>query len=485
MSNIDLEQDDKATLEMLEMMGEIPDEIDDTDVGSDDVDALLSEFENANAAEAETMLEVDDAPELSHHTDEDDDMPLDEDDIDNMLQEISRAEPEVSTEAKAAPASVSEESDDMNMDLDDIDSIMDSMHTESIEKNDADIPNTQEIEDDLPMPTLEDLEEDLNPDDVDSVLNSIPETESAEALSEFSSDIDMPDETELSALDENETSSLGSEMELDDLDSMMNDMQAPEASPAMSVEEPGVIEDMESLDETSLDSDAEIDTDDLLASTESMHTETQEIEDNMEMPDLDDEMQAAEEPTMENNESAALDSDEEELTPNALTSEAVDIDMMTDSFDEPTPMTDIDMEAPTPMPETVPENGDDNTVNAQASDSIASMEEAIAIDQEIQEIASEVTNTAKEATLLAIATTQKAHESAEKTQKAIEATFAAAERAFEAAKNAGYTLEMEGLNTQLSNQEIEQQLESIRAKNQQLKAVNLNIKNRIAELKPE
>jgi hypothetical protein len=91
MSNINSEQDDKATLEMLEMMGELPENSDSHPTGnSDEVDELLSAIDQTRHEEAETLLDVD-APETTEANEMDD---IDLDDIDAMLSDIQTAQPE-------------------------------------------------------------------------------------------------------------------------------------------------------------------------------------------------------------------------------------------------------------------------------------------------------------------------------------------------------------------------------------------------------
>ncbi|WP_178861713.1 hypothetical protein [Thiomicrorhabdus cannonii] len=99
MSNIDLEQDDKATLEMLAMMGELPNEKVSDDDGELEVDALLDAINNASATESETALEIDEPSVMDAEVGSDyafeatqpEDLPSENDnldDIDAMLNDI-------------------------------------------------------------------------------------------------------------------------------------------------------------------------------------------------------------------------------------------------------------------------------------------------------------------------------------------------------------------------------------------------------------
>ena len=116
---------------------------------------------------------------------------------------------------------------------------------------------------------------------------------------------------------------------------------------------------------------------------------------------------------------------------------------------------------------------------------VDAMEESIQIDQEIQDIASKIQGSAQEAVQIAILTSKQAQQSAEQIQQAIEATFIASERAFEAAKEAGYPINPDNINPQQPPAEMIEQLQQIEEKNKQLKEINLNLKQRISELKPD
>ena len=498
MADINKEQDDKATQEMLEMMGELPTE----DFDGADIEDLLSALDEASASENETSLEVSDAASEI-------DMG-DLDDIESLMASLEDdgLNDELETKDIDLPESSSVEDsidlDDINLDdmgdfnIDDMDLDLDDLDSElTAETNESPTTSKSESVTDAEAVTSDETEALPNIEEVN--LDDLEDIDAMLAGMELSEDSDLDKETSLDELDLDD-------LNLDEME--IENVVDPESTDELTLDEtestlaePGLPE----LEETPLDSSADspiepldtevsMDLDELANSTEDddMDTSLSDELENDASDELDDlvdleGLEALEESETElqqaepNNESEMAETVLDEAI-STVAPEPTDEEL---TSNPPMNSETLETEARSKV---VPSNQDsdsnDSEVVEQAAQSIETMEEAIGIDQEIQAIASEVSQTAKEATLLAMATTQQAHASAERTQKAIEATFAAAERAFEAAKNAGYSLELDGLDSALSSEEINQQLASIKAKNEKLQAVNLSIKTRISEMKP-
>lgn len=99
MSNIDLEQDDKATMEMLAMMGEGSATESEASSEAMEVDELLNAIDDAEATESETSVELDDAfpsdiaEEAATAADNHDELnPIADDDIEALLNQTEEAE---------------------------------------------------------------------------------------------------------------------------------------------------------------------------------------------------------------------------------------------------------------------------------------------------------------------------------------------------------------------------------------------------------
>ncbi|MBN2866892.1 MAG: hypothetical protein JXK16_12860 [Thiotrichales bacterium] len=498
MADINKEQDDKATQEMLEMMGELPTE----DFDGADIEDLLSALDEASASENETSLDVSDAASEIDMGDLDDIeslmASLEDDGLNDELEtkdidlpESSSVEDSIDLDDLNLDDMGDFNIDDMDLDLDDLDSELTAETNESTTTSkpesvtDAEAVTSDETE---ALPNIEEVNlDDL--EDIDAMLAGM----------ELSEDSDLDKETSLDELDLDDLNL--DEMEIDNVvdpestdESILDETESPLAEQALPDFEETTLDPSADSHMESLDTEVSIDLDELANSTEDddMDTSLSDELENDASDEIDDlvDLEGLE----------ALEESETELQqaePNNESEMAETVLDETISTVAPEP-TDEELTSNPPMnsetlkteahSKVAPSNQDsdsnDSEVVEQAAQSIETMEEAIGIDQEIQAIASEVSQTAKEATLLAMATTQQAHASAERTQKAIEATFAAAERAFEAAKNAGYSLELDGLDSALSSEEINQQLASIKAKNEKLQAVNLSIKTRISEMKP-
>lgn len=197
MSNIDLEQDDKATLEMLAMMGELPDDkpAQDTLDEALEVDALLDAINNASATENETSLEIDAEPPA-----DDPEEAVDLDDIDAMLGGMNP----VAEDTPATPAFDSTETDDNETtaempddtltddteptDLADLDNAFDGLETQ---------PEVPELADELP----DELPDDSMNEDISAAMPDALSEEMADALHTQMPD-ELPDEVQDTAEDE-------------------------------------------------------------------------------------------------------------------------------------------------------------------------------------------------------------------------------------------------------------------------------------------
>ena len=515
MTDINLDQDDKATQEMLEMMGEIPSD----DFDGADLDELLNAINDATDMESETSLDSNQAP-----TNEGDAMTdIDQlDDIEALMaamendSEMSSIDTDITESPKDEDAL---DTDDFDLDgiedlnLDDLDMDLDSLEVndevipteadEALSENSA-VDSTEDIDAMLAEMNLvtdneSELEASVPEHTQDNAKQPLEDSDDLEDIDAMLADIDITANNAPESPNEQEESS---EPDLDiiesiadepDLDLLENELEALESETAS---EPAAIAETElGLDRDELSHQPEVDTPtEQNAPPVNVEDELQErnltLEDDTatDIESLLDESLLADLPELSQNEqpspptSSAESLPEKELNQDednkvALTSKENIVDPLTESDELE------DTQAQKEPQATYSESNAQVVTNA--SQSIESMEEAIGIEQEIQAIASEVTQTAHEATLLALATTQQAHASAERTQQAIESTFLAAERAFEAAKNAGYSLDLQAIESGLSNEEITQQLSDIKDKNKQLKAVNLSIKARIAEMKTE
>lgn len=431
MSDINIEKDDQATQEMLDMMSELSDDLGETP-------EISTEVESDHALETEENL-----PSISETPDEisDDESSLNLEDIDALMAEIDT---DVETQVEVVTPSEPPIPEDTELDTE-LDNELDAAADENATETDR-------IEEALPQESSAHLAaKDLDSDTVET--SSMEEMEDIEAFME-----QAPSSVELDDQLENEINTEASLTAIaDEPESLSADEQPLEA---------------DTISDEPLEMDA---LDDIESIDESLPVETDnspEDESNL----SEDVMEA------EQSETDEMTAIETESLPETIDDSLPDTDAMDDSIEN----TDVDQDTANDtetMNTELGDNDSDNPIVELAAQSVSSMEDAIQIDQEIQEIASQVKNTAQEATQLALATSQKAHASAEKTQQAIEATFAAAERAFEAAKNAGYNIDLEALETQLSPADITQLLTEIQDKNRRLKEINQNIQTRIAELK--
>ena len=501
MADINKEQDDKATQEMLEMMGELPTD----DFAGADIDDLINELDEASEPEIETALDVNDTkPESDAEN---------LDDIESLMASLeideSSEAPDLSTIDLPETQSTDNSNDleDINLDdignlnLDDVDLDLDALETE----NTADSFDTIENESfdeksasaDGNLDDLEDMDAMLADMDVATTKSETVDTDETMNLEDIDlTDLDLDDipvekESEDNAIGDSNTDEINPESpdNLEDIESLMSETTAyePEEIPPETQAETPLTQSSEvamDLDELVADSSLEEITEDIDEVSTDLDLESLDSAEQLEELEALEEVeniQMAPNESMNNELETQLDKPSASTTSESLNKETENIS---------TPRQEEDTVNATPLQSEGSSSAssntkaDDSEVVQQAAQSIESMEEAISIDQEIQNIASEVSQTAKEATQLAMATTQQAHASAERTQHAIEATFAAAERAFEAAKNAGYNLSQDGLGSVLSSDEINEQLASIKEKNKKLQAVNLSIKTRISEMKP-
>ncbi|WP_019556671.1 hypothetical protein [Thiomicrorhabdus arctica] len=473
MSDLNTEKDDIATQEMLDMMGELPEdqaEIPDdlTDIDMDDLLNSLDEFES----EADNSIEVATTPA-------DDTSAIDLEDIDSLMGEVE-SDHDMEIDVNDTPNNTPPETQNAIL----ADTLATEDETEQMENIDekADISSNQASKD-IDLDGIE---------DIDTVMEQIDSTHSSESS-------DITDKTpEATTEPSNEVSdeiahATNDEMtdldEVGDIDEMMAELDLPaEAEPtdhSNVIDEDATPTDLpeeEAADTPEEVSPETIETDnldDLMSQAETVEEmdtgiETLAEEGSNEIPideSIDMSMEtelSTDEPDAEPLDNASSEANEPDKV-DSSTLDVVEDEVTSDESADNTPHTDFEANV-------------DNPIIEQSSQSVASMEDAIEIDQEIQGIASLVQNTAQEATLLALATSKKAHESAEKIQQAIEATFVATERAFEAAKNAGYTVELSELETQLSSPEIAKRLLEIQAKNKTLKAVNESLKARISDL---
>ncbi|WP_040725593.1 hypothetical protein [Thiomicrorhabdus sp. Kp2] len=227
MSEIDLEKDDKATQEMLSMMGNITPEMSDSleDFDADDLLNALDELPSIEADQDETQdvyssKETDDNDDTE--TDSLADLGIDLDDLDSLMAEAA-SEVETEVEVKEPPQEMSSAGDDI--DLDSLD--------------------------------LDDLE---GLDDIDN-LDDLSQSEAETAL---------------------EVDSEGSEVNLDDID--LNEFTEDAGTPNENSDE--VTAEMDNIDLDNLDLD---DLDNLADTTSETGSETTEPDDgNNDMPDLDD-----------------------------------------------------------------------------------------------------------------------------------------------------------------------------------------------------
>lgn len=450
MSEIDLEKDDKATQEMLSMMGNITPEMSDSleDFDADDLLNALDELPSIEADQDETQdvyssKETDDNDDTE--TDSLADLGIDLDDLDSLMAEAA-SEVETEVEVKEPPQEVSSAGDDIDLDsldLDDLDGL-------------DDLDNLDDLSESAAETALEVNSEgsEINLDDID--------------LNEFTEDAGTPNEN---------SDEVTAEMDNIDLDNLDLDNLDNLADTALETENNTT--ELDDVDTSDLDDDIDLDNLDLddldnLADTTSETTEPDDG--NNDMPDLDD------------IDLEALDRAEEELPIDQAGIEDTDIEddlSIEDDVEHISETSEMENQDTNQMHATEEISNDDLSLIDQASQSVSAMEEAIGLDQSIQNIAQEVKTTAQEATQLALATSKEAQASAEKTQHAIEATFAAAERAFEAAKKAGYTVDLTQLNSNQNTEEVAAQLAEIQEKNTHLKSVNESIRARIAEMKAE
>ncbi len=489
MSDLNTEKDDIATQEMLDMMGELPEEQteipdDLADIDMDDLLNSLDEFQT----DMDDTIEVATTPTPSSV---DDSGAVDLEDIETLMAEVeSDNETEIEV-ADTTPDTIPETQHDILADT--VATEDDTEHMENVEDK-ADIPSNQASKD----TDFDDIE------DKDTLMEQIDSTHPSEAadITELPEEaIEVAAEPSSDVSDEVTHETGGEKIEVDDadnIDEMMAEFDLPaDAEPTDQLD---VSDDKETMKETttalSEEETAEItenispemtDIDDLMAQADTIEetgTDSETLAEevtNDQTPTQDSSIESKSNQPVEEANDQNMDT---ELSTDESASELVD-----DSSDEIIEPDEVDSSAMDGVEDEMKsdetaaiETNDDNQIIEQASQSVASMEEAIEIDQEIQGIASQVQTTAQEATQLALATSQKAHESAEKIQQAIEATFVAAERAFEAAKNAGYTVDLTELETPLSSPELAERLLDIQAKNKKLKTVNESLKARISDL---
>lgn len=447
MSDLNSSKDDLATQEMLEMMGDLPeehaatpDELDEFEgIDFDDLDALIGSIEDSNAnihAEMDTEIAATSSPSSKEPSGENEmnledknpeEMDLEDldleslgdlGDIEAMMAQMDAAEAAEDTElADGALGNQASKDVDFNeMDLDDFD-------LENMDLNDVDLEELEDASIDPLEPKTSNLTHIEENDDVQD-MNDTPQN--------------------------NPESVDAAEIDIDDLD-------------------------LEALDPGEFDLE-NIDLDDFEGSEAIEKTQNSEQVATTENPIAEEDFDSVVKEASETEESTLLDnaSSEEAALDDALEHPSTDSAMESTLEDVAAPESTVDNI-----------NSDaqsDHSMVERARQSVVAMEEAIGIDREIQEIANQVKSTAQEATSLALATSQKAHESAEKIQRAIEATFLATERAFEAAKKAGYNIDLNALEAPQSSAEMTDRLSEIQANNTRLKAINETLKARISEL---
>lgn len=457
---VDAEKDDLATQEMLQMMGETPEQAstEENQMSVNDTDALLSDLDQLENLDLDALEDLEDLADLSEQSDEPEttvpEVDPELDDLEAMMAETAEETP-------------SDETLSADTELEDVEAMMaETEAAEALVSEETETAKDEEAEPDL-MPELDVSDEALDAfaeEDVLSALDDETLADATEATDSDELDTELPDVDATPS--EAEIESLASEMD------EMNEAFNADTMDALEIEEP-----FDSLAEAP-DTEDSLEADDLPELDEAVETE---LEDLMAASETE-----APEESVDLDALIGTDIESDEVSEADTLLETPEDEPEDFSGDAEASLPDLDDEAlATDLPEIedVASNetdatGDEHYIQ-QTEDSVETMEEAIAIDHEIQEISANVTETAKEATQLALEISKKAQTSAENIQKAIEATFAATEKAFEAAKQAGYEIELSDLTPIQSVSDLQNALEAIREKNKSLKAYNSELKARI------